>query len=43
MLAQKPPKMVAVAIANKMARIIWALIVKRESCRAPKLIGAVVK
>ena len=43
MLAQKPAKMVAVALANKMARITWALIVKGESYRAPKLIGAVAK
>ena len=31
MLAKKPPKLVAVALANKMARTIWALIVKGES------------
>ena len=42
MLAEKPPKLVAVALANKMARIIWALMVKGESYRAPKVIGAVV-
>ena len=30
-----------VALANKMARIIWALIVKDESYRAPKVLGAV--
>ena len=41
MLAEKPPKLVAVALANKMARIIWALMVKGESYRAPKVIGAV--
>ena len=41
MLAEKPPKLVAVALANKMARIIWALMVKGGSYRAPKVIGAV--
>ena len=41
MLAEKPPKLVAVALANKMARIIWALMVKGESYRAPKVLGAV--
>ena len=30
MLAEKPQKLVAVALANKMARIIWALMVKGE-------------
>ena len=30
MIAEKPPKLVAVALANKMARIIWALSVKKE-------------
>ena len=35
MMAEKPPKLVAVALANKMARIIWALSVKKETYRAP--------
>ena len=35
MMAGKPPKLVAVALANKMARIIWALPVKKECYRAP--------
>ena len=35
MMAEKPPKLVAVALANKMARIIWALSVKKECYRAP--------
>ena len=35
MIAEKPPKLVAVALANKMARIIWALSVKKECYRAP--------
>ena len=41
MLAEKPPKLVVVALANKMARIIWALMVNTESYRAPKVPGVV--
>ena len=41
MLAEKPAKLVAVALANKMARIIWALMVTGESYRAPKVLSAV--
>lgn len=43
MLAEKPPKLVAVALANRMARIIWALSVREETCRAPAAAGAVTK
>ena len=35
MLARKPRKLVAVALANRMARIIWALLMKKEDYRAP--------
>ncbi len=35
MRAEKPPKLVAVALANKMARIIWALSVTQENYRRP--------
>ena len=35
MLARKPRKLVAVALANKMARIVWALMMKKENYRAP--------
>jgi len=35
MLARKPRMLVAVALANKMARIVWALLVKHEVYRAP--------
>ena len=38
MLAEKPAKLVAVALANKMARNIWALMVTGESDRAPKVL-----
>ena len=39
MLAEKPPKLVAVALANKMARIIWALSVKKDVYRAPAAVA----
>ena len=35
MLARKPRKVVAVALANRMARILWALAVNKEPYRAP--------
>ena len=34
MLARKPRMLVTVALANKMARIVWALLVKQENYRA---------
>jgi len=35
MIARKPQMLVRVALANKMARIIWALMVKGGLYRAP--------
>ena len=35
MLARKPRMLVAVALANRMARIAWALTTKEEFYRAP--------
>jgi transposase len=35
MLARKPPMLVRVALANKMARIVWALLASGEVYRAP--------
>lgn len=35
MMERKPPSLVRVALANKMARIIWALMTKGETYRAP--------
>ena len=35
MLSRKPRMLVIVALANKMARIVWALLIKDESFRAP--------
>ena len=40
MLACKPRRVVAVALANRMARIVWWLIMKREIHRAPALESA---
>nr|WP_249804634.1 IS110 family transposase [Bradyrhizobium sp. 23] len=40
MLTRKPRMLVTVALANKMARIVWALLVKRENYRAPVLAKA---
>ena len=37
MLARKPRMLVAVALANRMARIAWALMTKHECYRAPVL------
>jgi transposase len=34
-LARRPKKLVAVALANKMARMIWAMMTRREAWRAP--------
>ena len=41
MLDEKPRKVVAVALANRMARIIWAVTVKGESYRARRARKAV--
>ena len=35
MLMRKPRMLVAVALANRMARIVWALMTKKERYRAP--------
>jgi transposase len=39
-LERKPPTVVAVALANKMARGIWAMPTRNQDCRGPVLIGA---
>jgi hypothetical protein len=33
MLMRKPKMLVAIALANKMARTIWAMLTKREDYR----------
>jgi transposase len=35
MLARKPRMLVSVALANKTARIVWALLIRKEDYRAP--------
>jgi transposase len=40
LLAKKPAKKVAVALANKMARIAWAILAKGGTYRAPALAAA---
>ena len=35
MLARKPRMVVAIALANKMARSLWAMLVKQENYRDP--------
>jgi transposase len=35
MLSRKPPMLVVVALANKMARTVWALLAKGETYRSP--------
>jgi transposase len=40
LLAKEPAKLVAVAVANKMARIPWAIMVKGGHYRAPELAAA---
>ena len=37
MLARKPRMLVAVALANKMARMIWAVMTRNEDYRAPAI------
>ena len=40
MLARKPRMLVSVALANKMARMVWALLTKKEDYRAPAAVAA---
>ncbi len=40
LLARRPAKVAAIAVANKMARIIWALLVKGGVYRGPGLVAA---
>jgi transposase len=40
MLARRPFKVVAVALANKMARTAWALMMSGKTCRAARYAAA---
>jgi hypothetical protein len=40
LLARRPFKVIAVALANKMARIAWALLARGGVYRAPQLVAA---
>lgn len=39
MLARKPRMLVAIALANKMARGLWAMLTKNEEYRGPVMVG----
>ncbi len=40
MLARKPRMLVAIALANKMARLVWAMLVRKENYKVPAEIAA---
>ena len=40
MLARKPRMLVAIALANKMARSIWAMLMRGEDYRDPVMQAA---
>lgn len=40
MLARKPRMLVSVALANKMARMVWALLTSKQDYRAPEVATA---
>ena len=40
LLARRPFKVVAVALANKMARVAWALLARGGKYRAPAIAAA---
>jgi len=40
LLARRPTKLAAVALANKMARIAWAMLVRGEDYQAPRRLAA---
>lgn len=40
MLARKPRMLVSVALANKMARTVWALLTRQEDYKAPAAVAA---
>ena len=40
MSARKPTKVAAIALANKIARMAWALMAKGERCKEPLALAA---
>lgn len=40
MMARKPRMLISVALANKMARMVWALLTRKEDYRAPAAVAA---
>ena len=40
MLLRKPRKVVAIALANKMAQALWAMETRKEDYRGPRLAAA---
>ena len=40
MLAKKPKMLVAIALANKMARGVWAMMTKQQDYRYPEAVAA---
>jgi hypothetical protein len=39
-LARKPKRLIAVALANRIARTVWALLRKGADCRCPEMVAA---
>jgi transposase len=39
-LQERPPKVVIISLANKMARIAWALMIRGQSFRSPAVVAA---
>ena len=42
LLARKPAKVAAVALANKMARIAWAVLTKKDTYHVPQIAAALI-
>jgi transposase len=40
LLARRPTKVAAIALANKIARMAWAMMTKGERCKEPVALAA---